>query len=345
MKKLNHTIPVFLILFLISPAYGFAGMNTNASSPQPDPNSITQSDREIVVLQHLIELDAVQMQSENKLLVRETLIFKNIGTKNFSGFLRTWVPDGVSEIRIARIEMAMGAAPRNVPAVQNGNIISWQDFIETNNPLPPLYAVEYLVPSEPEGTLTRTKHYSKTLIFPTLINKQPENIVLKVTRNEGERIAITDENDNSIADSGNLREEGNSVLYGWEIPEFKEINIEISKPAVTPAGIAVYVVIGLLIVLVLSYLVIRKKSGIDEMGDETIEEIASESVEEGVSVEDTEFEGKTRDELENQKTGMLSKIGELDKEYESGNLLDEEYEELRKSYREKIEKISKLLSG
>lgn len=40
---------------------------------------------------------------------------------------------------------------------------------------------------------------------------------------------------------------------------------------------------------------------------------------------------------------MLSKVGELDKEYKSGNLLDEEYEELRKPYQEKIEKINRRI--
>lgn len=40
---------------------------------------------------------------------------------------------------------------------------------------------------------------------------------------------------------------------------------------------------------------------------------------------------------------MLSKLSELDKEYESGNLLDEEYEELRKSYQDKAERITKRI--
>ncbi len=34
---------------------------------------------------------------------------------------------------------------------------------------------------------------------------------------------------------------------------------------------------------------------------------------------------------------------ELEKEYKSGNLIDEEYEELRKLYKEKIERINRRI--
>lgn len=367
-KSIHYTIPFFLIIFLINPAFGFAGMANNNSTAQSDPNNITESDQDIILAQHLIEVDAVQLQSENRLLVRETLIFKNQGTKDFSGFLRTWVPDGSEAIRVGRIEMMRGASPQVVAAVQNGNIISWQDFVAANNPLPPLYVVEYMLTAEPKGTISKTKHYPKALLYPTLITKQPGSIVVKVTKNKEESVAITDEKGSSISASGNPRDEGGSILYGWEAPEFKEINVEISKPAVTPAGIAGYVLIGLVIILVLSYPIIRKKSGkiqaieekirnslkreetseVEEAGEEIKEETPSvvpAEAEEAVSPveQETEFEGKTREELENLKTETLSRFGELDGEYESGNLMDEEYEELRKSYQDKLEKINKKI--
>lgn len=40
------------------------------------------------------------------------------------------------------------------------------------------------------------------------------------------------------------------------------------------------------------------------------------------------------------KDETLSRLGELNTEYESGNMLDEEYEELRKSHQERIDKIT-----
>lgn len=382
MKKIT-IIPIFLIIFLTNSAFGFAGMTASNSTAQPDLNNITESDQDIVLVQSLIEVDAVQLQSKNKLFVRETLIFKNQGAKNFFGSLRIWVPDGAEIVRqddagevirqdvVQRRYMMNGTLEYPLQPIWNGNIISWKDKIDAVG-LPPLYIVEYTLPAEPKGTLTKAEHYSKKLLYPTL-TKQPASIVLKVIKSKDERITITDEKGESISASGDPRDEDDSVLYGWDMPEFKELNIEISKPAVTPAGIAGYVILGIVIVLVISYPVIRKKSGkiqaieekirsslkreeAEETAEEAVEEISEETIEEtpsevpaeaGETVspveEDTEFEGKTREELENLKNEMLSKLSELDKEYASGNLMDEEYDELRKSYQKKAERITKKL--
>ncbi len=361
MKKITqYIIPVFLIFFLINPAFGFAG-NT------------TESDQDIVLVQSLIEVDAVQLQSKNKLFVRETLIFKNQGIKNFFGSLRIWVPDGAEIVRqqgsdevarqdvVQRRYMMNGTLEYPLQPVQNGNIISWKDKIDKVG-LPPMYIVEYTLPAEPKGTFTKTKHYSKMLRYPTLIAKKPDIFVLKIIKNEDETVTFTDEKGNSIPASENPDDKGG---YTWELPGFEELNVEMSKPAAAPAGIAGYAVLGILILLVISYPLIRKKSGkiqaleeklrnslrreeteeAGETGEEAIEEPTStiETGEVAPAVEETEFEGKTREELEHLKNEMLSKLSELDKEYKSGNLLDEEYEELRKSYQDKAEIITKKI--
>lgn len=152
MKKIK-LIPV-PIIFLIQ-IVGFA-------------ENVTQSDQDIVLLQHLIEIDSTKLESENKVFVRETLTFRNKGTNNFSGELRTWLPDRVSEIRIAKVEMKVDGSIQPLQAIQNGNIISWQDFIKTNESLPSLYVIEYVV-SEYNGRIS----YSKKLIYPALITKNP----------------------------------------------------------------------------------------------------------------------------------------------------------------------------
>jgi len=51
--------------------------------PQINLNNTTESDQDIIMIQHLIEVDAVKLKAENKLFIRETLTFRNIGTKNF----------------------------------------------------------------------------------------------------------------------------------------------------------------------------------------------------------------------------------------------------------------------
>jgi len=356
MKKI--IIPIFLTILLINPAFGFAGIGTNDSNASQDLTNVTESPEDITLRLNLIEVDAVQLQSQNKLLIRETLVFKNIGTKDYSGFLRIWVPDGADELKVGRV---MQMEERLIPAryVQNGNIISWQDYLKVNDPLH--YAVEYLLPAEPKGTLTKSTQYSKVFLYPTL-TKQPESIILKVIKDEDESVTITDEKGNRI--QANPTEDGR---YVWEMPEFKEFNIKISKPAITIANAAPYAILGLVLVLVLSYPIIRKRSGKLQALEEKIKtslkreepEEIEEEVEEATAAEeavpepeageaaraeeDAEFEGKTKEELESLKAEALSKLDELHKEYESGNLLDEEYEELRAAYEQKVEKITRRL--
>ncbi|MCZ7398806.1 MAG: hypothetical protein O8C62_03855 [Candidatus Methanoperedens sp.] len=374
MKKIKqYLISMFLIILLINTAYGFPGMTGNISTTQPGLINSTESDQNIVLVQSLIEVDAVQLKSENKLFVRETSIFKNQGAMNFSGKLRTWLADGaevvsqketgaiVNQSIVQRRSMMDGTFEYALQPTLNGNILSWQDNISVKS-LPPLFIVEYVLPAEPKGTISKTKQYSKMFLYPTLVTKKPNSIVLKITLNKEESAAIKDENGNSISSSGNPREEGNSILYGWESPQFNEMNVAISSSTVTPSGIAGYVILGLLIILVFSYPFIRKKNEkirsleekirnsfkrketVKETTGETGGEVAGETITpEPVETEDTEFEGKTREELEVLKDETLSKLSELQKEYESGNMLDEEYEELRNSNQKRIDKISKRI--
>ncbi len=51
----------------------------------------------------------------------------------------------------------------------------------------------------------------------------------------------------------------------------------------------------------------------------------------------------SKSELEEEKNAMLSRIGELDKDYSSGDLLDEEYEERKSTYKATLRKINKKL--
>ncbi|TRZ91131.1 MAG: hypothetical protein D4R88_02410 [Methanosarcinales archaeon] len=365
MKKINRfLISLILIAILTNPVLGYAGLgvnNSKAITSNITQNSLenidfantTDSDQNIILVQHLIEVDAAQFEAQNQIYVRETLIYKNIGDKNFQGTLRTWVPDGLEGLKVGKVAMMMGGTVVPMNALQNGNIISWQDpaGIKANDPLPPLYAVEYIISAEPEGTLSKSKYYSKKLLYPTLINKVPLSVVLKVTKGSGETITLKDELGSTISSSGKPIDEDNSVLYTWESPQFKEIKIELSKSAVDISQIAIYLIIGVLIVLVLAYPVIRKKSPKlmefeekiknslkrepeSEEQQETEEEISED--EEDVS--EQEPEGKEEDA---EKSELVAKLEELEKDYASGNLIDEEYEELRNSYKEQLDRINR----
>jgi Sec-independent protein translocase protein TatA len=271
---------------------------------------------------------------------------------NFQGTLRTWVPDGSEAIKVGRAPMVMGGSLVPMNAIQNGNIISWQDIIKINNQPFPMYAVEYVIPAEPEGSISKSRHYTKKFVFPTLINKVPLNIIIKVTKGIGETIIIKDEKGSNIQTSNSPLEDNNSVLYTFDTPQFKEINIEFSKSAIDITNIAPYLIIGLLIVLVLAYPVIRKKSPKlqeiegkikNSLKRETESEEQEDREKEGSNPEDKDLSGKSKDKLETEKNELLSKLEKLEKDYASGDLIDEEYEELRNSYQVKLKKIERRI--
>ena len=361
MKKINQIIiTIFLIALMTSPVFGYppgymgndslaiTGNITQNDQENIDLANTTQSDLNIVLVTHLIEVDAAQFEEQNRIFVRETLIFKNIGDKNFNGILRMWVPDGLEGLKVGKVAMVMGSSGEQLNAIQNGNIISWNDSIKINDPLPPLYAVEYVISAEPVGTLSKSKYYLKKLVYPTMINKVPLSFLLKVTKGSSETIILKDELGNIISSSGKPIDEDNSLLYSWETPQFKEINIELSKSAIDLSQITIYLIIGLLILLVLAYPVIRKKSPkLMEFEEKIKNSLKSGSVEqqepedeisEEEDISEEKPEGKADDA---EKTELIAKLEELEKDYASGNLIDEEYEELRNSYKEKLKKINK----
>lgn len=359
MKNITQYLILFSLILLINPVLGFPGMTANTTG-QLDLNNTTNSDQDISLIQYLIEVDAVQMQAQNKLMVRETIIFKNQGTRNFFGTLSTWVPDGSEIINFTRNNMMDGLFQYNISFIPSGNIISWQDAID-NKSLPPLYYLEYMVPAG----VTKPQ-YLKKLSYQTL-TKQPKSFILIVTRNQGESVTITDENGISLSGSGNPTDEGNRIQYGWQSPQFKEFTIEFSKSVVSPAEVqstknyTVYILIGIIIILVLlSPFIIKKIKGggektekqetdkpedkINKKSKSKLQKVSEEpevSKEAKAKMEFPEFKGKTKQELLNLKTELLSKLNEIEKEYKSGNMLDEEYDDLKRSYSEKVNEITR----
>jgi len=358
-KMKQYIMLLFLLFISVSTVSGFPGMavnssNTSATMTPQNLTNVTESDEDIVLLQHLIVVDSTALGSENKIYVQETLIYRNAGTRNFSGTLRTWVQDGFEGIRVSKAEMMTGAVVDQLQVVQNGNIISWRDSIPVNDPLPPLYSVEYVLPADP--ALSREKHYSKNLFYPTLVTKQPGVFTIKITKGETESVAITDEKGSSITASGNVGDD----RYEWAMPQFKEVNIVITQPAVSPQGIWGYAIIGILILAALSYPIMRKKSrklqefeekikssfrrkqkAVEEPGE--IEEEAVEDLPAGFGekvVDEKDDSGKTKEELETERKEIISRLDELEKDYSAGNLLDEEYEELKKTYKERVDEIT-----
>lgn len=302
MKRIYQVlISLILIVLLADHVFGYRDYATN---------NTTESDQNIEISLHLIEVEADRLDLQDKLYVHETIVFRNAGTKIFSGTLKTWVPDGVLEIKVMKAQMVAEIGGQSIVTEQNGNIISWQDYIEANNVS--MYVIEYLLLAEPKGYITKSKYYSKKLLYPTLINYQyfPTPgypvFILKVSKSKDSSITILDENRNKII-AQDVSEEDSSIISRFSELQFKELNIELSKSAIDLSQIGLYLVIGVLIVLVLAYPVIRTKS-------------------------------PKLMEFEEEKSALVAKLEELEKDYASGNLIDEEYEELRNSYQEKLKK-------
>lgn len=369
MKNITKIIiSTFLVILLINGALGFPGMGGNSSAtnitnvtnipqdtgiiPQIDLNNTTESDQDIIMTQHLIEVDTVP---ENKLFIRETLIFRNNGTKNFFGDLRTWVPEGSQNLILARSEMMTGGGLVPINYSQNGNIISWKDYVEQNSRLPFLYALEYTVQQKAGGT----EIFSKKLAVPAIISYpyvgRPDlpAIVIKINKSEGNTVKFTDENGNKIA-ATEVDEKGE--IFRFSSPQFKEINVEISQSLLPTSasqsnviGILtnpVFIVIGILIILALLYPYIKKKLKSGKNGEEASKE-TDEEIEEPSEVDSSvssgKYERKNVKELEDLKKQFISRIKDLEKKYESGDLLDEEYEDKRKSYQDNLKEIEKKL--
>jgi hypothetical protein len=181
--------------------------------------------------QHLIEVDAVQMKSDNKMFIRETLIFRNIGTKDFYGSLRTWLPDGGENIKLSRSELQTGAGLIALDFEKNGNIISWKDYVEQNNKLPVLYIIEYTIAME-SGASSIIGIYTKKLSVPMLINyryiEKPglSSLVIKITKPQGNTVKFIDENKKDIT-LEEVDESGDIIRFSS--PQFKEINVVLTK--------------------------------------------------------------------------------------------------------------------
>ncbi|VVB90804.1 Uncharacterised protein [uncultured archaeon] len=377
MKKTNLFITSILLIALFTiPVFGFPGMGRNTSGTTTgnitqtgqiiDLANATQSDQNIEISSHLIEVDPNLYGLQNKLFVRETILFRNKGTKIFSGALKTWVPEGPGDLKVMKAQMVAQTGGQPVLPVLNGNIISWQDYIDVNSVV--MYVLEYNISVQPTGSITKSEFYSKKLLSPTLINYKyvPSPgypaFLLKVSKSSDSSITLTDENQNKIT-SQDFTDQSDSILYRFSDVRFKEINIEISKSPVDLSKIAIYLIIGILIILVLAYPVIRKKSPklmeIEEKIRNSLKkepgsrekkksdkEVASEDseadeLEEESASEAENISGRANDELETEKNELGSKLDKLEKDYASGNLIDEEYEELRNSYRQKLKNINK----
>ena len=158
------------LLFSLSTASSYAYMADNGSNSTLTPEVTTSSyGANVVIIQHLIEVD--QITYPGYLRVVETIIYKNLGTENYSGPVYTYVQDGAFNIAVAKMEMATGGGTNTIEAFQvSENVVGWNDLILSGTGMAPMYQIEYMVPAEPTGKTTESFTFTKKLKYPTNVN-------------------------------------------------------------------------------------------------------------------------------------------------------------------------------
>jgi hypothetical protein len=161
---------------------------------------------------------------------------------------------------------------------------------------------------------------------------------------------LFDENKNEIKPDES-DETGEIKRFGD--PRFKELNIEISGSSAIPAvknDYTIYIVIGILILLVLSYPYINKKLKEGQAGKTSK---VTSSPKAGKSREERsrsgnnpvrpgeENKGNSDSEMDARRKELGLKLKELETKYKSGDLLDEEYEDEKNAIQDKLKSMNK----
>jgi hypothetical protein len=109
---------LFIMLFIASisvvPAYPEYVSESNNSIAGGMENTSPSMGANIVILQHLIEID--QASYSGYLKVDETIVYKNMGTENYTGPIYVWVQDKSFNISVRKLEMMMDSQTNPIEA-------------------------------------------------------------------------------------------------------------------------------------------------------------------------------------------------------------------------------------
>ena len=283
------------LLFSLSTASSYAYMADNGSNSTLTPEVTTSSyGANVVIIQHLIEVD--QITYPGYLRVVETIIYKNLGTENYSGPVYTYVQDGAFNIAVAKMEMATGGGTNTIEAFQvSENVVGWNDLILSGTGMAPMYQIEYMVPAEPTGKTTESFTFTKKLKYPTNVNyiympiTGMPALVVKLEKSDGMKTTVLDI-DGSKIDADFFEEIGNSETYNWFQPLFVDISFELSKSNPAGSDITLYMIILLVIIVVIGYPVLRGKSTAIKGLEGKLGRVLPKKQDEGIYLEEEEFE-------------------------------------------------------
>ena len=363
-------------MLLISPVYAYADSVSDGTDGESIMGGVVTSyGADVIIVRHLIEVD--QVSNPDYLKVDETLVFRNIGTGNYTGSLYAWLPNGAFNVGLAKLEMTSGGQIRPLDVfIVNDNVIGWNDEILAGSVMTPMYRLQYMVPAEPTGKMTESLTFTKKLKYPTNVNYDyiPSSgmpvLIVKLVKSDDLTTSVVNEDGSKIeADFVDVVEGSNT--YNWVQPQFVEISFTLSRSSIDQSDVSIYLLLLLVIILVIGIPVLRGKTpyvkGLDEKTskagpkkeDEDIyleQEFDEEFEEEIETSEDTEEDGSDVpalneediksfdiDELKSAKSALLKVLSELDEDYADGALSEEEYNSIRDKYKQKVIGIMKQI--
>ena len=286
---------ILALLFSLSAASAYPDMTDNGSNSTSTPEVITSSyGANVVIIQHLIEVD--QVTDPGYFRIVETIIYKNLGTENYSGPIYTYVQNGAFNIAVTKTEMAADGGRNTIEDFQvSENVVGWNDIILSGTGMAPMYQIEYMVPAEPTGKTTESVTFIKKLKYPTNVNyiympiTGMRSLVVKLVKSDGMKTTVLD-NEGSIINADFIEENGNLETYYWDQPLFVEISFELSKSNPAGSDITLYLIILLVIIAVISYVVLRGKNPAIKGLEEKLGSVLPKKQDEGIYLEEEEFE-------------------------------------------------------
>jgi len=286
---------ILALLFSFSTASAFPDYAINGSNNTSTPEvAVSSYGANIVIIQHLIEVDQVTYPGYFRIV--ETIIYKNLGTGNYSGPIYTYVQDGAFNIAVSRQEMATDGGRNTIEAFQvSENVVGWNDIILSGTGMAPMYKIEYMVPAEPTGKTTESVTFTKKLKYPTNVNyiympiTGMPALVVKLEKSDGMKTTVLD-NEGSKINADLFEGIGNSETYNWFQPLFVEISFELSKSNPVGSDITLYLIILLVIISVIGYVVLRGKSPAIKGLEDKLGSVLPKKQDEDIYLEEEEFE-------------------------------------------------------
>jgi hypothetical protein len=286
---------ILALLFSFSTASAYPDYAINGSNNTSTPEvAVSSYGANIVIIQHLIEVDQVTYPGYFRIV--ETIIYKNLGTENYSGPIYTYVQDGAFNIAVSRQEMAADGGKNTIEAFQvSENVVGWNDIILSGTGMAPMYQIEYMVPAEPTGKTTESVTFTKKLKYPTNVNyiympiTGMRSLVVKLVKSDAMKTTVLD-NEGSIINADFIEESGNLETYYWDQPLFVEITFELSKSNPVGSDITLYLIILLVIISVIGYVVLRGKSPAIKGLEDKLGSVLPKKQDEDIYLEEEEFE-------------------------------------------------------